>query len=196
MRALGRSCGSRSRSQLTLSMLLPAVHVFSRCPFRPWTATMLNSYQLLSAQPSSEAYSTIGLVPSHTTCTPCAAVAAGSDNPEDTEDSSAGACLGVRPYEMQRDLEDIPSLCSSSSGSQGAVASRYLRLPVGQQVRGVGRRTSRTIAHESCRKAVARLSCTASAACCGSRRWMAPNCCCRWLSVAQPAQPANPAERR
>jgi hypothetical protein len=176
MRALGRSCGSRSRSQLTLSMPLPAVHVFSRCPFRPWTATMLDLSQLLSAQPSSEeAYSMTGLVPSHTTCTPCAAVAAGSDNPEDTEDSSAGACLGVRPYEMQRDLEDIPSLCSSSSGSQGAVASRYLRLPVGRQVRGVGRRTSRTIAHESCRKA---------------------NCCCRWLSVAQPAQPANPAERR
>ena len=158
---------------------------------------MLDSCQLLSAQLSSEeAYSTIRLVPSHTTCKPCAAVAASSANPKDTEDSSAGAYLGVRPYEMQRDLEDIPSLCSSSSGSKGAVASRYLRLPAGQQVRGVGRRTSRTIAHESCRKAVARLSCTASAACYGSQRWIAPNCCCRWLSVAQPAQPANPAERR
>jgi hypothetical protein len=135
-----------------------------------------------------------GLVPSHTTCKPCAAVAAGSADPVDAEDSSAGTCLSVSPYKMQRGLEDIPSPCPSSNGSQGAVASRYLMLS--QQVRGVGRRTSRSTAHEGCQKAVARLGCTASAACWRSRRWMAPGCCCRWLSVAQPAQPAIPTERR
>jgi hypothetical protein len=152
MRALGRSCGSRSRSQLTLSAPLAAVHVFSRCPFRPWTATMLGWRQLLGGEGhGGTAHSTTASVPSHTTCKPCAAVAAGSADPEDVEYSSAGTYLSVRPYKMQRGLEDIPSPCSSSNGSQGAVASRYLMLR--QQVRGVGRRTSRSIAHEGCCKA-------------------------------------------
>jgi hypothetical protein len=62
------------------------------------------------------------LVPPHTTCMPYAAVAAGSADPEDAEDSSAGACLRVRPCEMKRGLGDIPLSCSPSSGSQGAVA--------------------------------------------------------------------------
>lgn len=38
MRARGGSCESRSRSQWTP---LPAIHVFSQCPFRPWTETTL-----------------------------------------------------------------------------------------------------------------------------------------------------------
>jgi hypothetical protein len=131
-----------------------------------------------------------GLVPSHTTCKPCAAVAVGSADPEDTEDSSAGTCLGIRLYNMKRGLGDIPSPCSSSNGSQGAVASHYLRLS--QQVRGVGRRTSRSIAHKGCREAELHSVCSILA--------VEPmDGCCRRLSVAQPAQPAQPAipaERR
>jgi len=42
MRALGMSAERRSRSQWTLFV---AVHVLSRCPFSPWTATILKGHQ-------------------------------------------------------------------------------------------------------------------------------------------------------
>lgn len=43
MRAFGMSFGSRSRSQW---VLFAAVHVSSRCPFKPWTATMLGTVSM------------------------------------------------------------------------------------------------------------------------------------------------------
>jgi hypothetical protein len=72
----------------------------------------------------------VGLVPSATTCKPCATAAASSADAGDAEDveSSAGACPHVSAYGMEGCLQEAPLSCSSSSGSQEAVALRFLRV--------------------------------------------------------------------
>lgn len=100
-RTFGKSCGRRSRSQLTP---LPAVHVFPQCPLRPYTATMLESGQLCEGQIGGNTYSTIGLVASHTTCRPWATAAAGSADDEVAE-GSVGVCLYVSACETKAACE-------------------------------------------------------------------------------------------
>jgi hypothetical protein len=72
----------------------------------------------------------VGLVPSATTCKPCATTAAASVDTGDAEDveSSAGACPHISAYGTEGCLQEAPLSCSSSSGSQEAVASHFLRV--------------------------------------------------------------------
>lgn len=58
-----------------------------------------------SATEQQETYSTIGLVPSATTCRPCATAIAASADGED----SATLCLYVSAREAEGYLEDVPS---------------------------------------------------------------------------------------
>jgi hypothetical protein len=99
-----------------------------------------------------EAYSTVGLAPSATTCRPCTTAAAGPADAEDAE-GSAGVCLCVSAYEREACLRDVPLPYSSSSTSQSVVASRCLK------VCGVGRRMCSSIVREGCREAELRGGC-------------------------------------
>jgi hypothetical protein len=72
-----------------------------------------------------EAYSTVGLAPSATTCKPCATAAAGPADAEDAE-GSAGVCLRVSAHKTEGCLGDVPLSCPSSQ-SQRVVASRCLK---------------------------------------------------------------------
>jgi hypothetical protein len=69
----------------------------------------------------------VGLLPSATTCKPCATTAAASADAGDAE-SSAGACLYVSAREAKGCLRDVPASCSSSSRYLRTVASRYFRV--------------------------------------------------------------------
>jgi hypothetical protein len=184
MRAFGRSCGRRSRSQLTP---LLAVHVFSQCPLRPCTATMLESGQLCEGRTGGKAYSTIGLVPSHTTCRPWTTVAAGSADDEVPENST-GVCLCISACETKAACETHFRLALLRAEAQ----EPFHRVDQGHQICGVERRTRSCIVRKGCPYGLREAELHSGCGMLAVEAMVVPGRCCRWLLVAQPTQPSLP----